>query len=256
MGRTGSGGFGCFGSNPLRGGHHLFSWGHGGARIARYNQRGAMPKFSSASMAESYAKARPPLHARIVAKIGMRAAAALDVGCGAGLSTAPLLELAGRVVGVDPVPEMVKWGGRVARGANFAAARAEALPFRDASFDLITAAGSLNYADPARAFPELRRVIAVGGTLCVYDFSQDEFEYERAADGAIPLSPEILARVARGFRVARSERFRFPVTMDMGRYVEYLRSEGVYVAMEPWGPGETVTLRFSGYLVWLTPASL
>lgn len=212
-----------------------------------------MPKFTSAAMAKAYAKARPPLHARIVAMIGVRAVAALDVGCGAGLSTAPLLGVADRVVGVDPVPEMVQWGGRVARGASFAAARAEALPFAGGAFDLITAAGSLNYADPGRAFPELRRVIAPGGTLCVYDFSQDAFEYEREADGAIPLSPEILARVASGFRVARSERFRFPVRMGMGKYVDYMRSEGVYLTMEPWGPRETITLRFSGYLAWLTP---
>jgi SAM-dependent methyltransferase len=215
-----------------------------------------MPIFATAAMAESYAKARPPLHARIVEKIGLRAAAALDAGCGAGLSTKPLRAIADRVVGVDPVPEMVKWGGRVAPGAAFAAAGAEALPFRDGAFDLVTAAGSLNYTDPARAFPELRRVIAPGGTLFVYDFSQDGFEYERPPDGAIPLDPEILARVAAGFRVARSERFRFPVTMDMGKYVDYLLSEGIHIATAPWAPGETVTLHFSGYMAWLTPASL
>lgn len=215
-----------------------------------------MPVFSTAAMAQRYAKARPPLHARIVEKIGARAAAALDVGCGAGLSTKPLLDLAERVVGVDPVVEMVKWGGRIARGASFAAAKAESLPFPDATFGLITAAGSLNYTDPARAFPELRRVIAPGGTLCVYDFSEDGFAFERPPDGAIPLDPEILARVAAGFRVARSERLRFPVTMDMGKYVEYLMSEGIYIATEPWAPGETMTLRFSGYLAWLTPTSL
>ena len=90
--------------------------------------------FASAAKAEGYAKSRPPLHARIVEQIGVRAQSALDVGCGAGLSTAPLLKLAERVVGVDPVPEMVKWGGRVARGAAFLAGRAEALPFRDRTF--------------------------------------------------------------------------------------------------------------------------
>ena len=215
-----------------------------------------MPIFATAAMAESYAKARPPLHARIVEKIGLRAASALDVGCGAGLSTAPLRSLADQVVGVDPFAGMVKWGAKVALGAQFAAAGAEALPFRDAAFDLITAAGSLNYADPARAFPELRRVIAPSGTLAVYDFSQDGFEFERPPDGAIPLDPDILGRVATGFRVARSERFRFPVTMDMAKYVEYLRSEGIYVATELWTPGETMTLFFSGYLACLTPASL
>lgn len=215
-----------------------------------------MRKFATARMAEAYAKARPPLHARIVERLGVHAAAALDAGCGAGLSAAPLLKVAARVTGIDPEPAMVRWAGRVAPGAEFLGARAEALPFRDASFDLITAAGSLNYADPAAAFPELRRVLCHAGMLCVYDFSQDGFAFDRPPDGAIPLDPGILAQVARGFRVARSERFRLPVTMDGGRYVEYLQSEGISTVPERWESGGAMTLHFSGYIAWLTPASL
>jgi ubiquinone/menaquinone biosynthesis C-methylase UbiE len=213
--------------------------------------------FASAAKAEGYAKSRPPLHARIVEQIGVRAESALDVGCGAGLSTAPLLKLAERVVGVDPVPEMVKWGGRVARGAAFLAGRAEALPFRDRSFDLITAAGSLNYAEPVAAFRELRRVIGVRGTLCVYDFHQVDFPGERPPDGAIQLSPAILAEIATGFLVTKSEHLRMNVTMTMEQFLAYLLTEtDIIPAMEPWGPGATTELRFRGYIAWLTPTSL
>lgn len=205
-------------------------------------------------MAEGYAKSRPPLHARIVARFGLRAASALDVGCGAGLSTAPLLQIADSVCAIDPFPAMVKWGPRVAPGAHFLAARAEALPLRDASFDLIAAAGSLNYADPAAAFPELRRVLAPGGTLCVYDFSQDGFPYQRPPDGSRKLDPGILARVQSSFRVARSESLDFTLEMDRARYENYLRTELETVPpLEPWRPGQTIALRFTGYLAWLAP---
>lgn len=216
-----------------------------------------MPNFENAATAAHYAKHRPPLHERIVERIGVRAALALDVGCGAGLSTRPLHAIAERVAGVDPAREMIKWARIVDRRGRFAVARSEALPFRDGSFDLITAAGSLNYADPARAFPELRRVITSSGTLCVYDFDQEDFAYERPPDGAIPLDPEILATVAAGFRVARSEPFRFSVTMTMCEYAEYLHTEtGTCITFGPEDADEKVTLWFGGYIAWLTPASL
>jgi ubiquinone/menaquinone biosynthesis C-methylase UbiE len=206
-------------------------------------------RYRSAKLAEGYANARPPLHARIVERIGIHAHSALDVGCGAGLSTRHLA--ADRVVGVDPFADMIQWGPRVAPAASFAVARAEALPFRDGTFDLITAAGSLNYADPARAFPELRRVLTATGTLMVYDFSQDDFEYERPPESAIALSAEILGDLAAGFRVARAERFTFPVEMDRDRYEAYLRTE----VDDPPPVEHGATLQFSGYIAWLTPAS-
>jgi len=201
-------------------------------------------------MAEGYAKARPPLHERIVERIGIRAHSALDVGCGAGLSTRHLV--AERLVGIDPFEGMVRWGPQLAPGASFVVGRAELLPFRDASFDLITAAGSLNYADPARAFPELRRVLADNGTLVVYDFAEDDFGYQRPHDGAIALDPDILGELAAGFRVARSQRFTETVEMDRDEYDAYLRTE----INDPPAVECGATLRFSGYIAWLTPASL
>jgi ubiquinone/menaquinone biosynthesis C-methylase UbiE len=206
-------------------------------------------RYSTAALAEGYAKARPPLHERIVRRIGVPARSVLDVGCGAGLSTRPLI--ADRVVGIDPFGGMVRWGPRTARSATFAVARAEALPFCDGNFDLITAAGSLNYADPARAFPELRRVLTPDGTLVVYDFSQDNFAYHRPPDGAIPLDPEILRDLADGFRVARSERFTFTIEMDRDGYEAYLRTE----IDHPPPVERGATLDFSGYIAWLTPTA-
>ncbi|MBA2240070.1 MAG: class I SAM-dependent methyltransferase [Solirubrobacterales bacterium] len=76
----------------------------------------------------------------------------LDVGCGTGALTVRLAELLGpeRVVGADPDAEAVaKCGARVP-GAQLHQARAESLPFLDASFDGVLAqlvVGLLN--DPA-----------------------------------------------------------------------------------------------------------
>lgn len=61
-----------------------------------------------------------PLRARAIAQLAPRpGATVLDIGCGTGLSFAPLLERigpSGRIVGVDPTPEMLAQArGRVAR---------------------------------------------------------------------------------------------------------------------------------------------
>lgn len=55
--------------------------------------------------------------------------------------------------------------------ARFVIGRAERLPFAAGSFDVVTAAGSLNYADLPSAFAEIARVLTRDGTFLLYDFS-------------------------------------------------------------------------------------
>jgi SAM-dependent methyltransferase len=129
--------------------------------------------FGSARIAAGYARHRPAVHPQVVELIRSRvphARRALDIGCGAGLSAAPLTLIADQVVGIEPAEAMLRWSSEVAPGAAFVAGRAEQLPIRGASIDLITAAGSLNYADLSLFAAEAVRVLRPGGTLVVYDF--------------------------------------------------------------------------------------
>lgn len=100
----------------------------------------------------------------------------LDVGCGAGF---PLFELAHvhgpscRVVGADV------WSAALQRAeakrrtyalhhAALAEASGDALPFRDASFDLVVSnLGVNNFAHPERVFAECGRVARPGGRLAL-----------------------------------------------------------------------------------------
>jgi SAM-dependent methyltransferase len=59
----------------------------------------------------------------------------------------------------------------VAPDARFVVGQAERLPFAAASFDLVAAAGSLNYADLSVALPEIARMLTSDGTFLLYDFS-------------------------------------------------------------------------------------
>jgi ubiquinone/menaquinone biosynthesis C-methylase UbiE len=99
----------------------------------------------------------------------------LDLGSGAGHTALACATLAARVVGVDVTPEMVAVATSLAaeRGlenVSFRLAHVEALPFEDASFDVVTSRVSAHhYANPLRALAEARRVLKPGGSLFVAD---------------------------------------------------------------------------------------
>jgi SAM-dependent methyltransferase len=133
--------------------------------------------YDSARLAVGYAYHRPPIHQGIVKRIRERlrlagkARRALDVGCGAGLSTAAIEPLAETVVGIEPALRMLENRKTVSATAEFLVGEAERLPFASGAFDLITAAGSVNYVDLDLFYPEVERALAPEGALVIYDFS-------------------------------------------------------------------------------------
>jgi SAM-dependent methyltransferase len=203
--------------------------------------------FENSGMAAGYATSRPPVHPRIVDRIARtlhlaeRVECALDVGCGAGLSTRPLHKIANRCVGIEPVEAMLKFAADVAPRAGFAVGRAEALPVRSHTVDLITAAGSLNYADLRCFFPEAARVLRPNGSLIVYDFSQGKTlrdspdldswhtgfrrRYPQPASHARELSPEILASLDSGFKLTGHELFEIGIVLSPAFYLDYTLTE-------------------------------
>jgi ubiquinone/menaquinone biosynthesis C-methylase UbiE len=86
----------------------------------------------------------------------------LDVGCGAGQT---LIACYGdrRPFGVDVDVEALRLGRSLTDRVAFIGAAAEHLPFRDSSFDVVTARVSLPYTDLRLSLPEIRRVLKPGG---------------------------------------------------------------------------------------------
>ena len=99
----------------------------------------------------------------------------LDLGCGTGHSTLALAARAASVVGLDLTDAMLAEARRLARergaaNASFERGDAEALPYPDASFDVVTSRVSAHhYAHPERAVREAARVLQAGGRLVVSD---------------------------------------------------------------------------------------
>ena len=127
--------------------------------------------YDSPRLAAGYAYDRPAIHERIIdaarehLHITNRLGRALDVGCGAGLSTAALESLAETVIGLEPVHAMLAHSRVIAPHALFVVGRAERLPFSAGAFDLIAAAGALNYVDVDLFLGEAVRVLAPGGVV-------------------------------------------------------------------------------------------
>jgi ubiquinone/menaquinone biosynthesis C-methylase UbiE len=101
----------------------------------------AMNYFEGSSSAKHYARFRPYFHPLVIERIGEITGpveCALDVGCGTGQSALALLAVAGNVFGVDAAGEMLRYAPQNRR-ITLREAPAEALPFTDDSFDLLSA---------------------------------------------------------------------------------------------------------------------
>ena len=100
---------------------------------------------------------------------GLTGRQALDVGCGTGKSTLPLLELGYEVTGCDPVPAMLEAARRKEPALRLVSAEITQLPVLG-QFDYITCLNDVcNYVldpdDLLRAFNALAANLAPGGVL-------------------------------------------------------------------------------------------
>lgn len=84
----------------------------------------------------------------------------LDIGCGTGISLAPLLEKGLSLTGIDPSPYMLDLAHkRLGEKVDLHRGMAEDLPFDDNSFDAALLFTSLEFTDrPAKAIEEACRV--------------------------------------------------------------------------------------------------
>jgi ubiquinone/menaquinone biosynthesis C-methylase UbiE len=104
----------------------------------------------------------------------------LDVGCGTGTLAIAIKPRVGEgeVHGIDASPEMIEVAKEKAAKTDaeidFQVALIEAIPFPDASFDLVTSSLMLHHLPDdlkRKGFAEIRRVLKPGGRFLAMDFA-------------------------------------------------------------------------------------
>lgn len=126
--------------------------------------------------AKNYTKYRTPypkelfeLLTKLIPKDSSRI---LDIACGTGKSTEPLLETGLEVTGCDHDPQMIGEAVEQADIKNlnikYCVGDAEHLPFPDAYFDVVTVGAAFHFFVNDIAMTEIRRVLKPKGLLFVY----------------------------------------------------------------------------------------
>jgi 2-polyprenyl-3-methyl-5-hydroxy-6-metoxy-1,4-benzoquinol methylase len=123
----------------------------------------------------------------------------LNVGCGTGGFNVAAARAGARSVGVDESVEAVgicDLKRALGSGGSYAPATAEHLPFRDASFDLVTCISTVEHVDNvAASLREMVRVLKPGGALFVYAPSGWALHEKHYKLRWLPWFPHPLAKV-------------------------------------------------------------
>ena len=104
----------------------------------------------------------------------------LDMGTGSGFTALGFAGLVQRVVGVDVAAEAVavairQAGERGLGNAEFRVADMENLPYPACSFEIVTCRFVFHhFSDPGRVLLEMKRVLAPGGRIMLYDILTSE----------------------------------------------------------------------------------
>jgi demethylmenaquinone methyltransferase/2-methoxy-6-polyprenyl-1,4-benzoquinol methylase len=108
----------------------------------------------------------------------------LDIAVGTGLlarEAVRIVQADGLVVGLDPSFGMLQQA-RASLTLPMVQGRAEALPFADGSFDLVTMGYALRHmANFGSVFAEFRRVLKPGGRLLILEIARAENRFVQAA---------------------------------------------------------------------------
>ncbi|MFZ4373734.1 MAG: class I SAM-dependent methyltransferase [Mycobacterium sp.] len=98
----------------------------------------------------------------------------LDLGAGTGKLTTRLVERGLRVIGVDPIAEMLDMLRSALPDTPALLGSAEQIPLPDNAVDAVLVAQAWHWFDPERAVAEIARVLRPGGRLGVLWNTRDE----------------------------------------------------------------------------------
>ena len=162
-------------------------------------------------VAGDYARYRPDYPEKLfdwLARQPAAAGTAVDVACGTGQATLPLVRRFERVVGVDASAELIRKAPADA-GIEWKVARAEATGLPAASADLVVAAQAAHWFDHDAFAREVKRILKPGGVVVVWCYGLFHFSRHPGIEGALrhfhdavvgPYWPPERAYIEEGYR--------------------------------------------------------
>lgn len=200
--------------------------------MARSEYEGNRERFSGFAEAYDRYRYRPP---KVLADLLCRYAGlrhpdlVVDLGCATGPSTRFWADRAARVVGVDPVEEMLA----TARAAT----RAENVEYRlgyghetripDACADIVTCSQSFHWMEPQSTMAEVVRILRPGGVFAAYHYRMIAATGIAALDAAAEETSEIVGRLERRHDLKRETRF-----FGKAGYTAAVRDAGVFALVK------------------------
>lgn len=163
------------------------------------NPRMTPPAIDYQQLAEEYARHRR-VHPGVLERIQLLASQSgahdlLEVGCGSGNYLEALAATGLRVAGIDPSSAMLDQLTARLPDAETGIGRAEAIPYPDASFDLVYSVDVIHHVwDRDAYFREARRVLRPGGWVVTVTDSEEDIT------ARVPLSSHFPETVAHELR--------------------------------------------------------
>jgi len=207
-------------------------------------------------VADSYDKVRPePAAEALDWLVPAGCEVAVDLAAGTGLFTRALLGRAAQVIAIEPDERMRVVLAQRSPQVRVLEGWGEAMPLPDACADGVFVSTAWHWLDPARAVPEIARVLRPGGRLGVIWTSRDrtddwvaELDLLRLPGVSRPDSDpdrprtvdEVRAKLDRDhsvvlpagaqFRDAATASFRFTRTITVDAVVEWLATNSRFIA--------------------------
>lgn len=195
---------------------------------------------SFGAAASVYHEARPGYPVAAVEWLIGDAGRVLDLGAGTGKLTAALVALDREVIAVDPVDEMLEELEVAVPGVPRILGTAEDIPIEDHAVDAVVAGQAWHWFQPARAIPEIARVLRPRGILgLVWNSRDTRAEWLREAGDIMHERHDASAtfegyvQIGPPFGAIEEHTVEWTERMSRARFLDLVRSRSTFITSPP-----------------------